>query len=93
MPHDPSARRWGTNTVRTSGLVVGHFPILSLPTMIWTTHFFSLLALAASLPLSDSDSESTKNLDNWSVYITNPDETTTWQPGGSYPVQWYGSTF
>ncbi|KAF8551239.1 hypothetical protein OG21DRAFT_1499279 [Imleria badia] len=53
--------------------------------MFWATHFISLLALAASLPLSDSED---RKPGNWNIVITEPRESSTWETGKSYRIKW-----
>lgn len=98
MPVDICAlgRRWQVQ-IRTSGVVVGHsapFQSSYYPMMIWTTCLVSMLAITASLPLSEAgqavglDAES-----EWVQNIFYPNVDTSWTPGEQEGVIWYVNPF
>ena len=72
--------------IRTSGVVVGHSAI-----MIWATRLISLLALAASLPLSEALNP--VGFDVWVPKILYPKNGTIWHSRRQYDVTWYVNTF
>ena len=59
--------------------------------MIWATRLISLLALAASLPLSEAVDP--VEFDVWVPKILDPTAGTIWHTGHQYTVTWYVNTF
>jgi hypothetical protein len=54
--------------------------------MIWATRLISLLALAASLPLSEASNP--VELDVWAPQVLYPNADTIWYPGQQQDVTW-----
>ena len=61
--------------------------------MIWATHLISLLALAASLPLSEAVDVKPVTLDVWAPKVLYPHSGTIWYTGQYHNVTWYVNTF